>query len=147
MGGLPRDVVEGDAEAAAIAAAGRLVQSRWSEADALLTAAERAIPSLPAHRRDRAETALATVQLFRARRLGDVASVIDEASARLHPDSGTDPELAALALMNLGIARDAGRSASRKRRATWRRGSRWRSARAARSWRSAASARSGWWRT
>ena len=103
MQALPRDVVESDAEAAAITAAGRLVQSRWSEADALLTAAERAIPSLAERRRERAETTLATVQLFRARRLGDVASVIDEASARLHPDSGADPELAALALMNLGI--------------------------------------------
>ena len=103
LGRLPRDVIEGDAEGATIAAAARLAQSRWSEADMLLAAAEAAMPSLPAERRDRAETALATVQLFRARRVGDVASVIDDASARLHPDTGTAPELAALALMNLGI--------------------------------------------
>jgi LuxR family maltose regulon positive regulatory protein len=98
LAGLPANE---DAELATIAAAGRLAQSRWDEADALLETAERALPALPPARRDRAETALATVQLFRARRLGGIESVVDDALARLHADG--DPEQTALALMNLGI--------------------------------------------
>ena len=103
LAGLPADVADG--EIAAIGAADRLAHSRWSEADALIATAEVAIAELPAPRRRRAETALATVQLLRARRVGDVDAVIERASAMLHDDG--DPasaELRALALMNLGIA-------------------------------------------
>jgi LuxR family maltose regulon positive regulatory protein len=69
LAGLPADLCEADAEVAAIAAADRLAESRWAEADALLAAAQRTISTVPAARRARAETALATVQLFRARQL------------------------------------------------------------------------------
>jgi LuxR family transcriptional regulator, maltose regulon positive regulatory protein len=104
LGGLPADLADTDAEVATIAAGVRLSEARWTEADALLTAAESALPGVPAARRGRAETALATVSLLRARRLGDIEGVVDEAGRMLHADGAADPELAALALMNLGIA-------------------------------------------
>jgi LuxR family maltose regulon positive regulatory protein len=95
---LPADT---DAELATITAFDRLAHSRWTDADALLAAAERMLPDLPPERHRRAETALATVQLFRARRLGDLDQVVDRAAAMLHED---DAEAAALGLMNLGVA-------------------------------------------
>ena len=104
LAGLPPAWADGDAEVATITAADRLANGRWAEADALLDAAERAIPDVPPARRARVETALATVQLLRARRLGDVESVVGRTGSMLHPDSADDAELAALALMNLGIA-------------------------------------------
>ncbi|HEX2102588.1 MAG TPA: LuxR C-terminal-related transcriptional regulator [Solirubrobacteraceae bacterium] len=108
LAGLPADLVERDAELATIAAADRLAQLRWMDADALIATAQHAIAHVPAARRDRSETALATVQLFRARRLGGLDSVLEEASAMLHADNvdgaPAGVELQALALMNLGIA-------------------------------------------
>jgi LuxR family maltose regulon positive regulatory protein len=112
LGDLPAGLVETDAELATIAAAGLLHESGWAGADALLAAAERTMPDVPAHRRHRAETALATALLLRARRLGDMAAVVDVADAVLESagaarigDGGPGgEELEALALMNLGIA-------------------------------------------
>ena len=104
LGGLPPGWADRDAEVATITAAERLAEARWQEADALLAAAQRALPDVPAARRERVETALATVQLLRARRLGDIETVVDAAAGMLHPDGAADPELTALALMNLGIA-------------------------------------------
>jgi len=108
LAGLPTHLADADAELASIAAADRLAESRWTEADALLTAAEGALSGVPAARRRRADTALATVQLLRARPVGDLDAVVDSASAMLHGDGGdggpADAELRALALMNLGIA-------------------------------------------
>jgi LuxR family maltose regulon positive regulatory protein len=101
LAGLPARLAETDAEVAAITAFDRLATSRWSDADALLATAERTLGDLPPERRRRAETALATVQLFRARRLGDLDQVVDGAAAMLHAD---DAEPAALGLMNLGVA-------------------------------------------
>jgi LuxR family maltose regulon positive regulatory protein len=101
LAGLPAPVAETDAEVATITAFDRLAHSRWTDADALLATAERTLDDLPSERRRRAETALATVQLFRARRLGDLDQVVDRAGAMLHAD---DAEVAALGLMNLGVA-------------------------------------------
>jgi LuxR family transcriptional regulator, maltose regulon positive regulatory protein len=103
LAGLPAGLAESDAELAAIAAADRMAESRWGEADELLAAASRGIPALPAARRSRAETALATVQLLRARRLGDLEEILDGAGAMLHPGGSADAELQALALLNLGL--------------------------------------------
>jgi LuxR family maltose regulon positive regulatory protein len=100
LAGLPETE---DAELATIAAAGRLARSRWTEADTLLDAAEAKLDDVPPARRARAETALATAQLIRARRLGDLEHVVDKATAWLHADSA-DAEQTAFALMNLGIA-------------------------------------------
>ena len=104
LAGLPAGLAEADAEVAAIAAAARLAESRWGEADELLAVAARGIPALADARRSRAETALATVQLLRARRLGDLEEIVDGAGGMLHPGGPADAELQALALMNLGIA-------------------------------------------
>jgi len=106
LAGLPADATEADAELAAIAAADRLGRSRWAEADALLASAEHSIGAVPEARRRRAETALATVELLRARRLGGLETVVDRAEALLRGAHGgpAGEELQALALMNLGIA-------------------------------------------
>jgi LuxR family transcriptional regulator, maltose regulon positive regulatory protein len=108
LAGLPAGLAVADAEVATIAAADRLAQSRWAEADGLLEAAPRAMAAVPAARRRRAETALATVELLRARRLGDLETVVDSAGAILRGDDAdgvlAGGELQALALMNLGIA-------------------------------------------
>jgi LuxR family maltose regulon positive regulatory protein len=100
---LPAPLAETDAELAAITAADRLTASRWTEADRWLSAAQRGLANVPAARRHRAETALATVQLIRARRLGELEAVVDGARALLHADGApVGVELQALALMNLG---------------------------------------------
>ena len=105
LAGLPAELAERDAELAAIAAAARMSESHWAEADDLLRAAQHTIDGVPPARRRRAETALATVQLLRARRLGDLDAVVDQAAATLTGGGGpAGGELAALALMNLGIA-------------------------------------------
>jgi LuxR family transcriptional regulator, maltose regulon positive regulatory protein len=111
LAGLPPGLVETDAELAAIAAAAGLAESRWEQADALLAAADSALPGLPDARRRRAATALATADLMRARRLGDMERVVAvaDAVARSAADIPTAggaaaDELEALALMNLGIA-------------------------------------------
>ena len=103
LAGLPTEVVQADAELAVIMAAARLAEARWADADALLSAAERALPDVSPARRPRAETALATVQLLRARRLGDLEAVVDAAGATLHADAPVGVDLRALALLNLGI--------------------------------------------
>jgi LuxR family maltose regulon positive regulatory protein len=109
LSGLPAGLAENDAELASIMAADRLARSRWSEADALLAGAERALADLPAARRERARTALANVQVLRARRLGGLDEVIESAGAALPADDGggDDPasaEREGFTLMNLGIA-------------------------------------------
>jgi LuxR family transcriptional regulator, maltose regulon positive regulatory protein len=101
LAGFPVKLAQTDAEIATIAAAGRMAEARWRDADALLAAAQRAMANVPPDRRRRAETALATAQLFRARRLGDMEPVVDAAAAMLHVDAPV--ELRALALLNLGI--------------------------------------------
>jgi LuxR family transcriptional regulator, maltose regulon positive regulatory protein len=101
LASLPGDLAHTDAEIATITAFDRLAEARWSEADAFLAAAGQALDDVPSERRRRADTALATVELFRARRLGELDAVVDRAAARLHAD---DPEAAALGLMNLGVA-------------------------------------------
>ena len=104
LAALPPERIDHDAELATIAAADLLAESRWAEADALIAAAQATLPQVPEARRHRAETALASVQLLRARRLGDLAAAVDEASALLHGDGApAGIELEAFALMNLGI--------------------------------------------
>ena len=89
-------------------AADRLAGRRWTDAETLVATAERTLPDLPEARRRRAATALATVRLFYARRLGGLEAVVDRALSMLALDdaggAATDPELAALALLNIGIA-------------------------------------------
>jgi LuxR family transcriptional regulator, maltose regulon positive regulatory protein len=86
-----------DPEVAAIAAAARLTEGRWAQADALLAHAREGSGALPEERRERAATALATVSLLRARMVGDLRHAPDDVERG-------DDELHALALMNLGAA-------------------------------------------
>ena len=112
LAGLPPDVLETDAELATIAAAARLAESRWEQADALLAAAGGALSAVPEARRPRAGTALAAAHLMRARSLGDMERVVEVADAVAGGATGigtaggdiAPDELEALALMNLGIA-------------------------------------------
>jgi LuxR family maltose regulon positive regulatory protein len=109
LDGVPARLVEADAELATITAVDRLLRTRWVEADALLSAARGSIEGMPSARRRRARTALATVQLFRARQLGELGTLVDDASLLLKgdPDDGAPAgaELQALALTNLGIVK------------------------------------------
>ena len=105
LAGLPSERIGGDAELATIAAADLLAESRWTEADRLIAVAERVLTELPDDRRHRAETALASVQLLRARRVGEPGAAVEEATALLHGDGApAGVELEAFALLNLGIA-------------------------------------------
>ena len=107
--GIPETLVDGDAEVAAMVAAERLRHSRWAEADALLAVARETIGTVPASRRARAQTTLATVQLFRARQFGGVEDVVDEADSALEEHLGTaeqgGTDLEGLARFNLGVAK------------------------------------------
>ena len=107
--GIPGTLVNGDAEVAAMVAADRLGHSRWAEADALLAVARETIGAVPASRRARAETTVATVRLFRARRFGGVEDVVDEAGTTLEEHLGTagqgGTDLEGLARLNLGVAK------------------------------------------
>jgi LuxR family transcriptional regulator, maltose regulon positive regulatory protein len=104
LAGLPPGLIEGDAELAAICAADRLAESRWEEGDALLAAAERLLERLPERRRHRAETALVTVLMMRARQLGELEPAAARAGVVIGADAtGVGAELKALALLNLGI--------------------------------------------
>ena len=99
---LPAAVVERDAEAAAVAAVGRIGEARWAEVDRLLARARDALDHVPAERRRRAELGVATVELLRGRRLGGVEEV--EGIDALLAGDGLDVDLQALAAMNVGIA-------------------------------------------
>jgi LuxR family transcriptional regulator, maltose regulon positive regulatory protein len=101
LAGLPDN---DDPEIAAIAAFEHLAGTSWREADGLLAAAERGLPGVPAERRRRAEMALATVELFRSRQIGDLEVTVDRAGRMLRGADPLDAELRALALTNLGIA-------------------------------------------
>jgi LuxR family maltose regulon positive regulatory protein len=109
LDGLPEELVSGDAEVATMVAADRLRHSRWAEADALIETARRTVDDIPAARRTRTEAALATVQLFRARQVGGVEDVVDEADTAVEDYLETaeqgGADLAGLALLNLGIAK------------------------------------------
>lgn len=107
--GVPRELVDADAEVATMLAADRLRHEQWSEADALLARARETIAAVPAARRGRADIAWATVQLFRARHFGGVEDVVDEANNTLEGHLGTaeqgGTDLGGLALFNLGVAK------------------------------------------
>lgn len=109
LDGIPRELVDADAEVATMLAADRLRHEQWSEADALLARARATIAAVPATRRGRADIAWATVQLFRARHFGGVEDVVDEADSTLEGHLGTaeqgGSDLEGLALFNLGVAK------------------------------------------
>lgn len=109
LDGLPEGLDQRDAEVATMLAADRLRHGRWAEAEALIESARRSVADVPASRRSRVEAALATVKLFRARQVGGVEDLVDEADdavgGYLDAAEQGGAELASLALLNLGIAK------------------------------------------
>jgi LuxR family transcriptional regulator, maltose regulon positive regulatory protein len=99
---LPASVIDSDAEAAAIAAAGRIGEARWAEVERLIGRARATLDAVPPDRRRRAELGVGTVELLLGRRVGGVEEVpgIDALLA----GEGLDLDLHALAAMNAGIA-------------------------------------------
>jgi LuxR family transcriptional regulator, maltose regulon positive regulatory protein len=98
-------------ELALVRAMGDLAQGRLDEAAAHLAVAEAHVRTAPPDRRRRLGVAIASLQLSLARRRGDLAGVIEQASFLASPVTGqSDEEIAlgsdlrAVALMNLGTA-------------------------------------------
>jgi LuxR family maltose regulon positive regulatory protein len=108
---FPADVIDADAELAARVAGDQLSRGSLEEAERYLAVSARALESVPAGRRERAQVVLAGVRMRLARQRGDLAAVAQEAQRLLAPatlpDSGQPGlggDLRALALINLGTA-------------------------------------------
>jgi LuxR family transcriptional regulator, maltose regulon positive regulatory protein len=108
---FPADVIAADAELAARMATDQLARGSLEEAERYLALAARALESVSADRRDRAQVVLAVVRMRLARQRGDITAVAEEAQRLLAPAVALDParaglggDLRALALINLGAA-------------------------------------------
>jgi LuxR family maltose regulon positive regulatory protein len=108
---FPAGVIAADAELAAGAAGDQLARGSLQEAERYLALSARALESVPADRRGRAQVMLAAVRMRLARQRGDITAVADEAQLLLAPAmtaESVQPEvggdLRALALIDLGIA-------------------------------------------
>ena len=105
--GYPSRSSRSDAEVATMLAAEQLRLGHWAEGEALLESAQETMADVPAARRGRAEIALTTAQLFRARQIGGVEDIVDEATAVLDQLGTAGPggaDLEGLARLNLGVA-------------------------------------------
>ena len=105
--GIPDALASSDAEVATMLAAEQLRSGHWAQGEALLASARETMADIPAARRGRAEIALTTVELFRARQIGGVEDTVDEATAVLAQLGTAGPggaDLEGLARLNLGIA-------------------------------------------
>ncbi len=105
--GIPESLARSDAEVATMLAAEQLRLGHWAEGEALLESAQETMADVPAARRGRAEIALTTAQLFRARQIGGVEDIVDEATAVLDQLGTAGPggaDLEGLARLNLGVA-------------------------------------------
>jgi LuxR family maltose regulon positive regulatory protein len=98
-------------ELALVRAAGDLVQGRLDEAAAHLAVAEAYAEAAPPDRRRRPGVAVALLQLWLARRRGDLAGVVEQARFLASPVTGPSDEdialgsdLRAVALVSLGAA-------------------------------------------
>ena len=98
-------------ELALVRAAGDLVQGRLDEAAAHLAVAEAYAEAAPPDRRRRLGVAVALLQLWLARRRGDLAGVVEQARFLASPVTGPSDEdialgsdLRAVALVSLGAA-------------------------------------------
>ena len=108
---FPATVVAADAELAAGAAGDQLARGSLEEAERYLALSTRALESVPADRRGRAQIFLAAVQMRLARQRGDITAVAQEAERLLVPAMTAESvqnepggDLRALALINLGTA-------------------------------------------
>ena len=108
---FPADKIAADAELAAGAAGDQLARGSLAAAERYLDLSGRALDSVPAGRRGRAQAALGSVRMRLARQSGDITAAVVEARRLLAPAVSAEsvkPELGrdlrALALINLGIA-------------------------------------------
>ena len=98
-----------DPELALVRATGELVQGRLDDAAAHLAVAESHIEATPRDRQHRLRVAIASLQLWLARRRADLAGVVEQVRFLASPVTGQSGEdialgsdLRAVALMNLG---------------------------------------------
>ena len=108
---FPAAMIAADAELAAGAAGDQLARGSLAEAERYLALSARALESVPAARRGRAQAVLGSVRMRLARQSGDITVAVVEAQRLLAPALSAElikPELGrdlrALALINLGIA-------------------------------------------
>ena len=108
---FPAGVIAADAELAARVAGDQLARGSLEEAERYLALSTRALESVPADRRGRAQVVLAVVRMRLARQRGDLPAVTEEAQRLLAPamttesgQPGVGEDLRALALINLGPA-------------------------------------------
>jgi LuxR family transcriptional regulator, maltose regulon positive regulatory protein len=105
---FPADVIAADAELAARVAGDQLARGSLEEAERYLAVAARALESVPADRRGRAQVVLSVVRMRLARQRGDLTAVAGAARRLLAPADPAEHELTgdlrALALIDLGIA-------------------------------------------
>jgi LuxR family transcriptional regulator, maltose regulon positive regulatory protein len=108
---FPAELIAADAELAARVAGDQLARGSLEEADRYLALSTRALESVAADRRGRAQVVLAVVRMRLARQRGDVTAVAQEAQRLLAPAMTAESDqlelggdLRALALINLGIA-------------------------------------------
>ena len=108
---FPAAMIAADAELAAGAAGDQLARGSLAEAERYLALSSRALESVPAGRRARAQAVLGSVRMRLARQSGDITAAVVEAQRLLAPALSAElikPELGrdlrALALINLGIA-------------------------------------------
>ena len=108
---FPAAVIAADAELAAGAAGDQLARGSLAGAEQYLALSARALESVPAGRRGRAQAVLGSARMRLARQSGDITAAVEEAQRLLAPALSADsirPELGrdlqALALVNLGIA-------------------------------------------
>jgi LuxR family maltose regulon positive regulatory protein len=105
---FPAAVIAADAELAAREAGDQLTRGSLAEAERYLALSARALESVPANRRGRAQVVFAAVRMQLARKRGDITAVAEQARPLLAA-AGQGPQelggdLRALALINLGIA-------------------------------------------
>jgi LuxR family transcriptional regulator, maltose regulon positive regulatory protein len=110
VGAFPAGIAAGDAELAAVAAAGELAQGSLANAEQLLGLAERGLALVPEGRRDQALSLLRVVQMMHAGRSGDqhsraahaqrLAAAAAAVSDAARP--GLSDELRAFALAEIG---------------------------------------------
>ena len=108
---FPAAMIAADAELAAGAAGDQLARGSLAEAERYLALSSRALESVPAGRRARAQAVLGSVRMRLARQSGDITAAVVEAQRLLAPALSAElikPELGrdlqALALINLGTA-------------------------------------------
>ncbi|HSZ43586.1 MAG TPA: LuxR C-terminal-related transcriptional regulator [Trebonia sp.] len=110
LASFPADIVAGDAELSALAAADQVLRGSPDTAERHLARATEMSASAPEERRGRLQAVLAMLRLISAQEHGNLAAVAREAERLLGPAQAAEEQielgddLRTLALVNLGIA-------------------------------------------